>query len=277
MHRLPRGFTLVELLVVVAIITILMVVLMPALSGARAQAKSVKCAANMRSLTQVANVFATEHDGRGIGGGFRQPGSTYLGWQEILNVEYFNVNNFWPTESMDFRYIQLSGTPKSRAINCPAQGDFVSGITGSSAYFYNYDAKGGPNWFASANGREWGTFGLPQQPSTVSSVYAKLGLTISPNPSMDASKTTGYWLGAKFSSFNSSQIMIWESASSNYYSNSNPGTMVRDNNGFSYKSGAFAFRHPFGRGANFAFFDGHVERLAPMESWNDKTRFVISQ
>lgn len=45
-----RGFTLVELLVVVSILGLLIAILVPSLSGARRSAKRVACGANLRSI-----------------------------------------------------------------------------------------------------------------------------------------------------------------------------------------------------------------------------------
>lgn len=58
-----RGFTLVELLVVIGIIAILIAVLLPALSKARAQANAVNCASNLRQLHNLMQFYTTTYRG----------------------------------------------------------------------------------------------------------------------------------------------------------------------------------------------------------------------
>jgi prepilin-type N-terminal cleavage/methylation domain-containing protein/prepilin-type processing-associated H-X9-DG protein len=58
------GFTLIELLVVVAIIALLISILLPSLARARDQARSIKCLANMRSMSQAMQTFTMTHRGR---------------------------------------------------------------------------------------------------------------------------------------------------------------------------------------------------------------------
>lgn len=62
LNRETTGFTLVELLVVMGIIAILMALLMPSISRAKAKANQTSCLNNMRQLTLAATLYATDHD-----------------------------------------------------------------------------------------------------------------------------------------------------------------------------------------------------------------------
>jgi prepilin-type N-terminal cleavage/methylation domain-containing protein len=61
--RSLRGFTLVELLVVVAILSLLLAMLLPVMGDARELARRAACGANLRSLSQAGSLHAGDHDG----------------------------------------------------------------------------------------------------------------------------------------------------------------------------------------------------------------------
>ncbi len=103
-----RGFTLVELLVVIGIIALLVSLLLPALNKARQAAQTVACLANLRSCGQAMQMYASQYKGFIPGSGNTSGRHLWksVGGKAVIEttVPPINVNTYAPmvNECMDY-------------------------------------------------------------------------------------------------------------------------------------------------------------------------------
>ena len=92
-HNPSRGFTLVELLVVIGVIAVLIALLLPSLSRARQSAVRVACSSNLRQVGRA--ILAYAHDQRGRfpapGSGFNPVPEDWVHWQPNRDVREGSV------------------------------------------------------------------------------------------------------------------------------------------------------------------------------------------
>ncbi len=141
-----KAFTLIELVVVIAVIAALCAILMPALTAARSSSRALACKSNLRQLLIAGVGYATENDG------FYVPAASDIWDNAGLNRWHGRRNTL--DEPFDPLRGPLAGyLADGRVKECPAKVDFVRGEAwktnfeqGCGGYGYNMTYIGSRIW-----------------------------------------------------------------------------------------------------------------------------------
>jgi prepilin-type N-terminal cleavage/methylation domain-containing protein/prepilin-type processing-associated H-X9-DG protein len=112
--RLKGGFTLIEMLVVIAIISILASMLLPALGKAKEQGMSIKCVSNLHQIGLAMMMYGDDSEDRlpvsyasiGDPNGGNWTNSTFTPWTRALSPYFANDTNLLRCPGFDSFYKQ---------------------------------------------------------------------------------------------------------------------------------------------------------------------------
>lgn len=223
-HESHNGFTLIELLVVISIISLLLALLLPALSQARESARVMQCRSGMRQQGQLIHMYAVDFRDMGPPTGICEitPPTNFNGWVARLLHWEGTAPSLGPAAAKDAYFYNGAG----RIYTCPTFNTQIN-----DRYARNYQGNRFVLGAQRINGgnQEWHPIlGLP--------AFLKLGTVRNPS---NTYLTIEAW-------FSSGTSRIWSHDFDNRKSYTDMGQEIYPEN-----------HRQMGRG--FLFVDGHVE------------------
>lgn len=277
-HRRPSGFTLIELLVVVAIIALLIAILLPSLSKARENARTVVCGTHMRAIAMAHLMYAEDNHGR-LCIGSVQTGNNYYpnGW-------------FWATQLVQQNYIgaannvapaggQIGAVPRG-IFYCPDGTVAATSTLGTedyprSLYNYSYGFNGTTNpgdvgifsWYqVNMSNLSAGNDTLNQSSKGAATPFINFNAAgnAGNGDGKDLASTSSYLRTRQFITADAKMVMLMESPNTNVYFSpttySNAERLAaRHGDTLSNKISPIPGTDGY---TNFAFFDGHVSKFS---------------
>jgi len=225
--KINRGFTLVELLVVIGIIAVLVSILLPALNKARQSANTLRCLSTLRQFQLYNQMYSMDNHGQYFPILSQTPAyPALLSWPQDPVVRKFlqvkPVNMIWNSEvSRNFVC--------SEATLCLVSGYADGNYNIAYSYGMNFTDWGDPAdrtlWYQGFTTPVY----IPPQPA----ISYKNSRIRRPSNKIAWADAMGYWI---------------QKSASGQYTGEGTGSGTR-----------IAYRH--NGGVNIAFFDGHAEWL----------------